>query len=91
MTGKLHTAHRVNYSIGIVGRYLLHVRLRQAALPVPGSPFTLTVTRGTENAPPAPLAQPPFHSPPCDSPPFVARTAELARAASSAPPRMHRR
>jgi len=30
--GVLHEVHRVSYSIGIVGRYLLHVRLRQAAL-----------------------------------------------------------
>ena len=48
--GKLHPVHRVSYSIGVVGRYLLHVRLRQAALPVPGSPFTLTVTPGKPHA-----------------------------------------
>lgn len=44
--GKLHEKHTVSYSIGRVGRYLLHVRLRQQALPVPGSPFALVVRAG---------------------------------------------
>jgi hypothetical protein len=42
--GVLHEAHKVHFSIGIVGHYLLHVRLRQAALPFPGSPFSLHVS-----------------------------------------------
>ena len=38
--------HRVSYSIGIAGEYLLHVRLRQAAAELPGSPFLLRVEPG---------------------------------------------
>ena len=38
--------HRVSYSIGLAGTYLLHVRLRKEGLPVPGSPFPLTVLPG---------------------------------------------
>ena len=34
------------FSIGKVGRYLLHVRLRHQGLPLPGSPFRLVVTPG---------------------------------------------
>ena len=45
--GQLHDAHRVYFSVGLVGRYLLHVRLRQAARPIPGSPFALTVVPGS--------------------------------------------
>ena len=48
--GNIHETHKVSYSVGLVGRYLLHVRLRQAALPVPGSPFTLVVTPGKPHA-----------------------------------------
>ena len=48
--GVLHEAHKVNYSVDRVGRYLLHVRLRQSARPVPGSPFALTVVPGAANA-----------------------------------------
>ena len=48
--GAVHELHRVSYSIGLVGRYHLHVRLRQAALPVPGSPFTLIVKPGKASA-----------------------------------------
>ena len=44
--GKLFETHRVSYSIGRVGRYLLHVRLRSTALALPGSPFALTVSPG---------------------------------------------
>ena len=44
--GKLHETHKVSFSVGKVGRYLLHVRLRKDALPVPGSPFALTVRPG---------------------------------------------
>ena len=47
--GRLHEKHTVSYSVGRVGRYLLHVRLRQQALPVPGSPFALTVRPGVAN------------------------------------------
>jgi len=41
--GQLHEWHKVFFSIDCVGCYLLHVRLRQQARPVPGSPFALTV------------------------------------------------
>ena len=57
--GQLHDTHKVHYSIGRVGRYLLHVRLRQAARSLPGSPFALEVSPGpahfstTRLAPPA--------------------------------------
>ena len=44
--GRHFEKHTVSYSVGKVGRYLLHVRLRQQALPVPGSPFALTVSPG---------------------------------------------
>ena len=44
--GQLHEVHRVSYSIGLAGEYLLHVRLRQQALALPGSPFKLTVRPG---------------------------------------------
>lgn len=44
--GQLHEVHKVSYSIGLAGEYLLHVRLRQQAMPIPGSPFFLTVTPG---------------------------------------------
>ena len=40
------TIHRVYYSIGLAGSYLLHVRLRREGLPVPGSPFQLNVVPG---------------------------------------------
>ena len=36
--------------MGKVGQYLLHVRLRQQALAVTGSPFALTVTPGPAHA-----------------------------------------
>ena len=42
--GQLHEVHKVSYSIGLAGQYLLHVRLRQQAMAMPGSPFRLTVT-----------------------------------------------
>ena len=41
--GKLFETHQVSYSIGLVGQYLLHVRLRQASVALPGSPFRLLV------------------------------------------------
>lgn len=45
--GQMHEVHRVYYSIGKVGRYLLHVRLRHDRRPVPGSPFALIVIPGS--------------------------------------------
>ena len=48
--GKLFESHSVSYSIGLVGQYLLHVRLRQQAVAIPGSPFTLLVTPGLAHA-----------------------------------------
>ena len=58
--GLLHEVHKVSYAIGLAGEYFLHVRLRQQALPVPGSPFKLTVLPGTACAgrsvlPPGPV------------------------------------
>ena len=44
--GRLVETHKVYYSIGVVGTYLLHIGLRRAGMPVPGSPFTLTVLPG---------------------------------------------
>lgn len=44
--GKLHEVHRVSYSIGVAGQYLLHVRLRTQAAALPGSPFLLKVDPG---------------------------------------------
>lgn len=58
--GQLHTVHRVSYSIGVAGQYLLHVRLRKQAVALPGSPFMLKVEAGRAHAlssrlPPEPL------------------------------------
>ena len=44
--GRLFEAHKVSYSIGISGTYLLHVRLRNEAASLPGSPFLLQVVPG---------------------------------------------
>jgi hypothetical protein len=44
--GQAVAAHKVHYSVDRVGRYLLHVRLRQQARPLPGSPFGLVVEAG---------------------------------------------
>ena len=44
--GKLVEAHKVSYSIGVSGVYLLHVRLHNQAVSLPGSPFTLQVDPG---------------------------------------------
>jgi len=41
--GQLHEVHKVSYSIGVAGQYLLHIRFRQQAITMPGSPFQLTV------------------------------------------------
>ena len=54
--GKLHAhgrvvdAHKVYYSIGMVGRYELHVGLRGQSIPLPGSPFQLQVRPGPASA-----------------------------------------
>ena len=48
--GKLSDSHRVSYSIGVAGVYLLHVRLRQQGAALPGSPFMLTVRPGEAHA-----------------------------------------
>lgn len=44
--GAVHEFHRVRYAVSVAGTYLLHVRLRKEAAPVPGSPFLLTVDPG---------------------------------------------
>lgn len=41
--GRMYEQHKVTYSIGVAGTYLLHVRLRHMAASLPGSPFLLTV------------------------------------------------
>ena len=48
--GNLVEWHKVAYSIGLCGRYLLHVGLRQQSTPLPGSPFRLEVTPGPAHA-----------------------------------------
>ena len=48
--GRMVEKHTVSYSVGRVGRYLLHVRLRQQALPIPGSPFALEVSPGNASS-----------------------------------------
>ena len=48
--GKVVDAHQVSYSIGLVGEYLLHVRLRQMAVALPGSPFRLHVAPNVAHA-----------------------------------------
>ncbi len=48
--GNLVESHSVSYSVGLVGQYLLHVRLRQQAAALPGSPFQLTVRPGKAHA-----------------------------------------
>lgn len=41
--GQILSAHKVSYSVDRAGKYLLHVRLRSQARPMPGSPFGLVV------------------------------------------------
>ena len=41
--GVLHEFHKISYSVSLAGVYLLHVRLRQQAMPLTGSPFLLKV------------------------------------------------
>ena len=48
--GKLIKVHHVSYSVGLAGRYKLHVGLRQQMLPLPGSPFDLSVEPGSAYA-----------------------------------------
>lgn len=48
--GRPHDTHRVFYSIARVGSYKLHVQLRVQGLPLPGSPFLLTVAPGPASA-----------------------------------------
>ena len=43
--------HTVSYSIGLAGRYRMHVGLRQQAATLPGSPFELQVSPGAAYAP----------------------------------------
>ena len=49
--GQVVKTHTVRYSIGLAGRYRLHVGLRQQAVAIPGSPFLLTVSPGASHAP----------------------------------------
>jgi len=44
--GKVREVHKLSYSVGIAGEYLLHVRLRHQAAALPGSPFHLRVEPG---------------------------------------------
>ena len=44
--GKLVKVHSVHYSVGLAGRYKLHVGLRQQNAALPGSPFDLLVEPG---------------------------------------------
>ena len=48
--GQLHEVHSCTYSVGMAGKYLLHVWLRNQALPMPSSPFDLVVHPGTAQA-----------------------------------------
>jgi len=48
--GLLPELHKVFYSVGIAGQYLLHVRLRKQAVALPGSPFFLTIKPGAPHA-----------------------------------------
>jgi hypothetical protein len=73
--GALFEAHKVSFSVGLVGRYLLHVRLRQHALPLPGSPFTLNVAPGAPAASSTRL--PNANSKRSRSPSMIAATARI--------------
>ena len=48
--GRVVEWHKVFYSIGLVGTYRLHVALRHQSMPIPGSPFDLSVVPGPANA-----------------------------------------
>lgn len=43
--------HTVRYSVGVAGKYRLHVGLRQQGVPLPGSPFALSVSAGAAHGP----------------------------------------
>ena len=47
--GEVFERHKVPFSVGLAGTYKLHVRLRREAMPLPGSPFDLTVHTGPAN------------------------------------------
>jgi len=49
--GQLVRVHTVHYSIGLAGRYRLHVGLRQQSVALPGSPFDLEIVPGNAYAP----------------------------------------
>lgn len=49
--GQLVRVHTVSYSIGLAGKYRLHVGLRQQAVGLPGSPFDIEVVPGGAYAP----------------------------------------
>ena len=49
--GHLVKSHTVRYSVGVAGRYRLHVGLRQQGTPLPGSPFLLVISAGNAHAP----------------------------------------
>ena len=59
--GQLHEVHNVSYSIGLAGHYWLHVRLRQQATSVPGSPFHLHVLPGQAHAKSTRVSQEPLN------------------------------
>ena len=49
--GQLVRVHTVHYSIGLAGKYRLHIGLRQQSIALPGSPFDLEVVPGHAYAP----------------------------------------
>ena len=49
--GQITKVHQVRYSIGLAGKYWLHVGLRQQGAALLGSPFLLTVSPGSAHAP----------------------------------------
>lgn len=49
--GQLVRVHTVHYSVGLAGKYRLHVGLRQQSVALPGSPFELEVAPGAAYAP----------------------------------------
>ena len=48
--GQIIKTHNVRYSLGLAGRYRLHVGLRQQGIALPGSPFLLVVAPGSAHA-----------------------------------------
>jgi len=49
--GQIVRHHTVRYSVGLSGRYRLHVGLRKEGVALPGSPFLLNVSPGAAHAP----------------------------------------